>query len=311
MIEEFIKNATVHHEDGTRMVSPLFTILLFTNHDFTSIPDEVLYVYDAFLNLCGKDTFKFYENENMTRPRLVKKETFNLLPGWLKNAGKNRREMIHIRLADGDNYAATPDHAMLISGVEDGTSGYGYDANVIKLSLPIDYFLKNSVAIEDFVLDLLCKFPVSSATAGYSLDISQFHTAVADSHAWRISMEYQGLDIFREAQDVDGVGKDGIKGVNWLTAVSADLIQHAPEFPGALMGNDAIKIDTLASGVIVARAGDLPTFGEDKHQLDLYRQVFSAVAPLMQPTLSRFGAFSLPGGDHIAKTDEWLMRLQR
>lgn len=310
MIEELIKNATAYHEDGTRMVSPLFTTLLFTKHDFTKIPDDVLYVYDAFLNLCGKDTFKFYENENMSRARPVKKATFDLLPGWLRNVGKGRREMIHIRLADGDNYAATPDYAMLISGVEEGMSGYGCDANMIKLSLPIDYFLKNSSAVEAFVLDLFCRFPLSSATAGYSLDISRYHMAAADSHAWRISMKYQGLDIFRETQDVE-VGKDGIKGVNWLTAVSDELAQHAPEFPDVLMGNDAISIETLANGVIVARAGDLPTFGEDEPHLDLYRRVFAAVAPLMQPTLSRFGAFILPGGDHIAKTDEWLMRLQR
>ena len=82
-IEEF----SIIHEDGTRIVSLSFSILLFTHMDFTQIPDEVLYVFNKFFEKCDKSRMKFYENENMSKARAVNKKTFNLLEGWVRNTG--------------------------------------------------------------------------------------------------------------------------------------------------------------------------------------------------------------------------------
>lgn len=302
---------TAFYEDGTRIVSLSISILLFTNKSFTEIPSETLFVYESFFEKCNKTSLTFYQNENMTNADLTNKNTFGLLEKWLRKKGAGRKKMIHLRLQDRDNYADTPDYAFILSGVEEGMTGYGEDANMIRLVFPAFWGENKYNELLELVSNIISIFPISSGLAGFNLERSNYHINQADPIVWRLAMDYNGSDIARETEDRVGVGFNGIKGVNWLTLLSNKFSSDLDIKNKISQINQTHKLTELSNGTIIIRATDYPILGIEPDELEPYKDIFSLVEPLMLPTLSRFGAFCLPGDDHIAKTDEWLMRLKR
>jgi Protein of unknown function (DUF3396) len=70
-----------------------------------------------------------------------------------------------------------------------------------------------------------------------------------------------------------------------------------------------VIVHSLPQGVLI-QAGPAPRAddGNVGDGLEPYRAVYRILAPLQEPLLHRYGAFDLPGGDHSAKTREWLTR---
>jgi hypothetical protein len=123
-------------------------------------------------------------------------------------------------------------------------------------------------------------------------------------------MQHPGLDISNPITDSLALRRDAIKGVNWLTILGS-------EFAGRLGGVDSLRKqlpDTVGilpvAGGVILQAGPAPRWGHINRGdiLPNYRAVYRIVAPLQDPIVDRYTAFSLPGGDHREKTKAWLRR---
>ncbi len=296
-------------DDGTRIVSFCCDVALYTGEDLSSIPDSVLHIYDRYLAVCSPERIKWYSTENMTRHKPVTHRVLNMLRGWLK-PGAPSRKTIYIDLKDGASFDDAPEYSFEVFGCEIGELGYGEDANAIRCTFPGRWGVDHADLLLNFAADACAVFPFMSGHAGFVLETSPYYKVDGEVTAWQMSMKHPGLDISNSVTDPVALGRDGIKGVNWLTMLG-------PEFADRIGGASAMRqvlpksVTILSAGNgVILQAGPVPCWGNVNRQdlLPDYRAVYKLVAPLQDPIVQRYTSFSLPGGDHKEKTTAWLRR---
>ena len=108
----------------------------------------------------------------------------------------------------------------------------------------------------------------------------------------------------------------GVETVNWLTLVGKiplGKLGGAATLRAALARNPQIQVIDTAHGVIV-KAGDQPQLGDVNRNefLPLYREVYGALQPVIEPVIARFRPLLLGGAleEETEKTDCWLRRFE-
>jgi hypothetical protein len=234
-----------------------------------------------------------------------------MLPGWLKQDAP-ARPILHLHLKDGDRYADAAGYSFWLWGNEPGeVSSYGRDSNVVRLSIPASRAEERFDTLVALLIDLATHFPFDSGHAGYSLETTQYKLEASHRAAFRLSMNHPGLDIANPITDSVALAQQAIKGVNWLTLLSNEMVSRiGGEQALQAATSSGVLIHALPNGLLL-QAGAMPRAddGNDGAGLEPYRAIYRVLAPLQAPLLARYGAFDLPGGDHSAKTREWLTRL--
>jgi hypothetical protein len=294
---------------GARIVSFCCDVSLYTGADLSSIPEQVLYIYDRFLALCPPERLRWYATEHMSKHKPVTPRVLDMPRGWLK-PGAPPQKTISIDLKDGVGADEAPEYSFWVYGSEPGDLRYGRDANSIRCTFPGPWAVTTPEALLTFATDACAHFPYIWGHAGLVLETSPYYRGDSHTAAWRLSMQHPGLDISNPVTDASMVRRDGIKGVNWLTMLG-------PEYADRIGGFDAIRqklpesVEIIPAGHgVILRAGPAPRWGRVNEQdlLPEYRAVYKVVAPLQDPVVQRYTSFSLPGGDHKAKTTAWLRR---
>jgi hypothetical protein len=123
-----------------------------------------------------------------------------------------------------------------------------------------------------------------------------------------MSMRHPGVDVVRIPFDAKAVGEDGVKTVNWLTLLDADLVKQLGGQRG-LRGKLSTDIDLITTkhGVIV-QAGPIPGLGDvnRKEVLPLYREVDALLQPWIETAGGRSMGFQTK--DSVARTEMWYAR---
>jgi hypothetical protein len=308
-IDEVVADVVAVDEELT-IVRLSFDIVLYTSEDFTNIPDAVLSFYRRALALAPPGALKWHATENMSKHKPVTPKVLDMLPQWLR-PGAPERPIVHIYLKDGATYADAPGYSIWIWGNEPGEeSSHGVDSNVLRCAIPAEAAKDRITELRDLVLELCREVPFDSGHAGYALETTRYRQEASDRAAFRASMRYPGLDIGNPIADSVALAQEAIKGVNWLTIVSHDMLKR--------IGGLKVIASKLPKEVIVHevprgamfQAGPRPVAGDEAtDDLAPYRAVYKAFAELQQPLLERYRSFDLPGGTHREKTRAWLRRL--
>jgi hypothetical protein len=292
-----------------KILNLCFDIVMYTSHDFTQIPQDILFFYEKCLDTIPKGELRWYATENMSKHKPTSSRIMQMLPGWLK-AGAAPRPIIHIHLKDGESYADAAGYSIWVWGNEPGeVSSHGRDSNVVRLSVPLAHAVDHAETLKQMVLDFAGRFPFDCGHAGFALEMTQYRLEASHRAAFRISMAHPGLDISNPITDSVALARGAMKGINWFTLVSDDMLRRIEGWLPALQHSSNVVLHKVGTGYAI-QAGELPRMddGPQGNGLDPYRSVYRVLAPLQAPLLNRYGAFDLPGGDHRQKTRKWLLR---
>ncbi len=286
-------------------------VVLYTEKEFYEIPEAVLFAYEKFLATCPADQVKWYATENMTHHKELTPRALNMLRDWLK-PGAPKRDILHLEIKDGDIYGVAAGYSFWAMSNEEGSDGYGFDANLVRCTFPVTGEPGKAIDLLEFTIDLCNHFPFQSGHAGYVLETTSYDREASETAAWEIAMRHPGLDISNPITDSLAVMQEAIKGVNWLTILSNDFVDRLGG-QATLRNNlpETIELLTVSGGVII-KAGSEPQVGdiEKGDLLPEYKTVYDVVSPLQESIIDRYGSLDLPGGGHREKTQAWLKRFE-
>jgi Protein of unknown function (DUF3396) len=296
--------------EGVRQVSAVFSINFYTSKTLTSFADGVIACYQRFLDICPANRLTFYGTETMSRHRPVTKRALNMLSTWLKPDAPPR-EFIAIELKSGEDYREAPIFRFQVLGGEPGSVAFAKKwANLISLAFPPEQALEQPEFMLDLVEDLCGFIPFSSGHAGFSLECSPYAQEKTETHAWKTSMRYPGLDIYMNGRrDTIAAGHDGLKTVGWLTVLSNELAEGVGgrNVIAKKLSEECELIDI--AGGLVARAGPRPAVG-DRNRSDYLlncQSVYEAFRPLLERAAKRAPYLKL-AGDQAEGTQQWYKR---
>jgi hypothetical protein len=256
--------------------------------------DGILDFYEKSMEVL-RDHVTQFTTDSMSAPRRVKKDTFELLPFWLKNP-KARREILMLTLDNASTPDSASDHAMIFRAVKSDNAG------AIRLVLPIDFIAESTTPFIELAKNLVASFDFSSGHAGYSVNYNDNGELLenAEDEFYRLSTRYPGIDLPDIFGSISVIG-NGIKRINWLTLLGtlySDGLGGANKLRRVL-GKD-ITVHDLPMGVMI-QAGPKPEVGDvnRRQRLPKYHIVGRTLA-------------SIRAGDHPSfirdeeETQEWL-----
>ncbi|MHB8474549.1 MAG: type VI immunity family protein [Gammaproteobacteria bacterium] len=297
-------------EDGVQLVSLVFGFSVYTQAALASCPEAVLKVYESFFEHCPQSALRFYATESMRRHKPVTKNTFGMLPTWLK-PGAPPREYICVQIKDGIHYQDASHHKFEVFGEEPASKYFAPGwPNIVSMAFPPAIDAESALQFRDLFVRACSVMPLQSGHAGFSFECSRYDENASQTHAWATSMRVPGVDICRLPVDRRAVGEDAIKGVNWLTALGADLLQQVGGMSKLREGlSSEIELIELPVGVVI-QAGKMPLLGDTNRgeTLPLYQQVYKLLAPLVEKASRRSLSFNL-STDYVEKTEQWFTRL--
>jgi len=275
-------------EDGLRLVSLTFTVTFFTDVMFSTIPDTVLGCFDRFKKFCPETRLKYYLTENMKQHKPVTPRALGMLRTWLK-PGAPSREFIALELTDGEHPDAAPKFKFKVWGNEPNSLKVAEDGNYVHMAFPPEWGLERTEEMFQLVIEIAGFFPYQSGLGGFGFECTRGKRRKAETFAWARSMRYRGIDIFVHPYDTLAVGKDAIKGVNWLTVLCdpfVDRLGGRAKLRKSLP--KSVELFDLPRGLLL-KAGTVPRLGDTNRQelLPEYKAVYKALAPLAEPGYDR------------------------
>lgn len=270
--------------------------------------EGILDFYEQVLKVITKDV-KYYTTETMEGARKIKADTLELVPFWFSKS-KKKRGLYILSLEGGEQADILSDIGFYLCADEESDVKTG----TMRLILPADYASQPQEFVE-MVRSLVRKLDFESGHAGFA--VNWFPTADSADDALGvfpiIARRYPGIDL----SDIDitlyaisSASEPGIKCINWLTLLGANLFTSIGgiESLRKQLPNDC-PIYELDNGGGIIQAGKCPDIGDKNSntQLSAYKAVGHILAPLrLQEHPDFIGATSTMPYEDI--TTEWLAR---
>lgn len=300
------------HDDDLRVINLCLDLVLYTSSDFSAIPKQIQHGYQRLLAMIPAGRLAWYAHAGSTRHRPLTHRTLGIVPGWFAAGAAHRSDGIrHIHLKDGASYADAAGYSLWLWGDEPGRVGYGHDSNVIRLTLPASD--GSCEQIRDLMLELAAAIPCDCGHAGLVVETTGYKQEASERAAFAMSMRHPGLDIANPITDSVALRREAVKGVNWLTLLSAEMLARLdPVNLQAARAEPELTFHSVAGGSVLIQAGPSPVADDGPGRAPApYRAVWRLIAPLQALLLDHYGAFDLPGGNHRQLTREWLLRCSR
>lgn len=269
--------------------------------------------YSEWLALAGAEKFTFFSTEGMSKHRKVNKKTLAMLSSWLESGAP--RDYVSMDLITSDTFDSVGETGIFIHSSEmafDPEEDELADARsaILRLTLPVGQISND--AFRDQFLAVLSRFPFVSAAAGHALVTSQYYEADAQTHAWETSLHHPGADIYVDIIDSFTTGLNGLKTVNWLTAINDEMVEQlGGQAQIALALPSEVQLLSISGG-IVFQAGPEPLLGETNqgNGLPLYQAVDAVLKPLRDRRADEAKGFVVDGDDDGTATDRWFARFE-
>jgi hypothetical protein len=270
-------------EGGARLTAFVLASTVFFDGSVRARAKGILEAWRAFLAWCPDDALRFYSTETMSKHEPLRSDTLDMLGAWFAPDAPLRK-MVSYEVKDGTRFDDTPHWSFLVVGVENDDE---FPA-MVQITVPADV-ADGPSRLRAFTGALITRLTAIHAVAGYAMAVSPYREEASQTFAWGRSMRYRGVDILLGQTDRVTVGKDGVKGVNWLTYLDGARVDR--------LGGKAALRKSLASGVdmvsvndgFMLQAGSEPETGDENRQqrLPRYKSVFAAVEPIAEPSFDR------------------------
>jgi len=297
--------------EPTEMVALRAEIKLWFDCPFNEYPKQFLEAFDSLSGRFGAQ-FKWYQNYTMNRFSPVTPKTITSPRTWLRSGRQDVARMLYLKGPDEMKAAGKyvlhfkyhPAKALYSRG----------NTPFLRIATPSEPLEQDPRDYLDTARRLCDLLPYLSGHVGYCLETSPYYENQAYRAAYPLAMRHPGLNIASDHATRPLRDEKGVETINWLTLIGAIPLAKlggAARLRAALARVPEIQIIDSANGVIV-RAGDRPQLGDVNRRdaLPLYREVYRAVKPVVEPVIARFRPLLLGGAleDDAEKTQRWLRR---
>jgi len=294
-------------DDGDKLVAVGLGMSIFVNVPWTAAAETALRSLETWRALGNEKELKYYATENMSKHRKISSTTWAMPATWLKK-GAPPRETVCLELKGGVTLESASAPFYEIYGLEaSNEERTEFDVSAVTLSFDDTVDLAQ---FEKAFIDLCSTPSLVSALAGYQMHCSRYNEEEAQTHAWKMGMRYRGIDIARAQDDSMSVGRDGLKGIGWLTAIGETILAD-------LGGKTKLKkvlpkgveMVDLAAGVMF-RVGSAPSLLDRNKQGEggVERALYGVLQPAILRVADRCSPIGLEGEDFEEKTDPLMKR---
>lgn len=300
----------VFDPDGARTVSVGANICLYLAAPLEEISENVLSVYEAFLEICPKEQLVWYLTNSMEKHEPVTRRTFGMPKTWLTSKKKSLKLMsFELKNSISKYYSDAPDWKFRFLSRSRDNRSFPECANYIEFLFPCNYLENHLSVFQDFARVVGNRLPFLSGHAGYTFEVSRYYeNRGAFDRALSWSMRFKQIDIsepnFAEALKVPV----SIKGINWLTFLGEELTARI-KAPAREKYKNLI-FEEIEQGLIV-QAGERPVVvdGNRREYVPAYQEAYDLLKPLFvaEPVpLAVTGEF----GEQMDKTMQWMHRFK-
>lgn len=294
-------------EEGVRLTSLVLAATVFFDRSPRKCAKAVLLAWKAFREWCPPENIRFYSTETMSEHKKVTRKTLEMLEAWFSDDAPGRN-IVSFEVKDGRSFDETPTWLFDILGVE----GDEDEPSMLQIAAPCDLGEAGAARLRDFTVALASNLQASHVVAGYAILCSPYEEEASQTFARARSMRHRGVDILLREPDRVTVGRDGIKGANWLTFIDRGRVGRLGDEGKVRAALDPGVEVTSIDGGLMLQAGPAPGIGDEnrRDRLPLYRSVFQAIEPLSVDAFER--ALDLALEDDEEATDlsmRWRRRL--
>jgi len=308
-----LESLAVFDEGNTRIASVGVNICLYIEPPLHEIADEVLSVYNTFLDICPKNELVWYETESMERHEKVNSRTLDMPKTWLTSAKKNKEFLcFELKNTFSERHAAdAPDWMFRFTSYSRDSDEFNEDnySNFIEFLFPCHFIEDKLSAFYDFTQFICNTLPFISGVAGYTFAVSDYFRHIDGyKKPLSLSMRYKEIGISdEEFGESDLKNPARIMGVNWLTLLGKELAEQIE----LNVKHKHLSFVEVKHGLI-AQAGDRPVVvdGNRGETVPAYQEAYELLQSFIVDEVAPLdvaGDFE----ERKAKTLQWLHRFKK
>ena len=284
-------------------------IMLWCDRPFNEYPDAFLNTFEFLANPL-REYLNWYQNYTMDRFSPVTSRTFSSPKTWLTRGKQDVARCLYLKasqekMAVGQYVLAFKYHPDEALYSDSNTPFIRQSTHSELLESDPDAFLTTAKQLCDLL-------PFLSGHAGYCLEISPYFEVEGQREAYPIAMHYPGLNIASDHATWSLRYEKGAEMVNWLTLlgeIPLNKLGGVNELRLKLADTPEVELIEAKYGLII-KAGEKPQLGKTnrRNDLPLYKAVYRAIKPVLDPVISHFRPFNLGTTDDADYTERWLRR---
>lgn len=301
-------NLDVRDENGVLLVTATADMVLYFNKPYETYLTGLGRAWYRFLQLCGPQGLRWYQTYSMEEHKPVTDRTLGMLRGWLKPDSRPRDE-VGFEISDAESMEAAPKCLFDLHVLSKRSDNFEDVAGHLRISLPPQDLEQAPSRFADLVVELASALPFDSGHAGYCLNVSEYGDTEAIAAAFPLLCRYEGFDVATVLDTPFDLRGGYIKGVNWLTLISASMLGRLggkPALDKFLATTPTASVTKAGSGYVL-QSSTQPDIGDRNRgsRADAYRATMAFVKPVLAPAYS---CFSLPGPLAAEQSEAWFRR---
>jgi hypothetical protein len=288
-------------------------IKLWCERPFNEYATEFLTAYDL-LTTSIKKNLAWYQNYTMNRFARTTAKVFSSPQAWLRAGRQDQARTLHLK-GPGD-MKAVGQYAVQFKYHPDEALYWDTNTPFLRQVTPHELLEQGPARFIEQAKELGDLLPYLCGHVGYSLETSPYFEMEAYQQAYSLAMRYPGVNIASHHATWPLRELRGVETVNWLTFVGKTPLKALggdDKLRQLLRRSPEIRVLETKNGVIV-QAGEGPLLGDVNRgdNLPLYRHVYQALKPVIEPVSRRFRPLSMGMvvEEDAEKTLRWLSRFE-
>jgi hypothetical protein len=297
-------------KDGYILTRLAADIVFYIEQPLTEIADAVLYSYEVFLSICEDCKLNWYITDSMSGYESVTNKTLNIPYAWLGPKAR-KRQLIGFEVKHSDALFDAAIFSFDINGEERNSPYFGDESSYIRLVFPASFLDEKHDRFLQVTKDFADRIPFISGHAGFVIERSLYDEEEGYRAAYAKAVRYSAVDIGDISNAAGAIFKNRIKGVNWLTIITEQMLNEIDGVAKKRAISDGMANFHLTKNGVIIQAGDTPTLG-DQNRGDRaleYRAVYKMVKRFQAKTIEDYRPFNLGSDDEEERTEAWLRRL--
>jgi hypothetical protein len=298
-------------EKSVEIVGLRGEIRLWCDRPFNEYPDAFLKAFEFLANPL-REYLNWYQNDTMDRVSPVTSRTFSSPKTWVTRGKQDVARSLYLKGAR--EKTAVGQYVVDFEYLPDEALYSDSNTPFIRQGTPSELLESDPNAFLGTAKQLCDLLPFLSGHVGYCLEISPYFEVEGQRAAYPLAMHHPGLNIASDHATWPLRHEKGAETVNWLTLlgeIPLNKLGGIDELRLKLADAPDVEFIEAKYGLIL-KAGGKPQLGNTNRgdDLPLYKTVYRAIKPVLDPVIRDFRPFNLGTTDDADYTERWLRRFE-